>query len=87
MDYMMPYMDGITTTEKIRALANEFENDDERRYFKSVPIVALSGDSSDKTKDSFFRAGIDDFIEKPVDLKHLKKMLIKWLPVEKLEAK
>lgn len=83
MDYMMPYMDGVETTEKIRRETDNPDNDEEfREYIRTVPIVALSGDDSEAAKDKFFRAGINDFIEKPVNPQKLKKMLIKWLPGE-----
>ena len=88
MDYMMPYMNGVETTEKIRQEALKHGDDDSlREYYKSVPIIALSGDDSNETMDRFFRAGIDDFTVKPVELKRLKKMLIKWLPKEKIRSK
>ena len=88
MDYMMPYMDGVTTTERIRAMAlsDEFDND-KKEYFKSVPIIALSGDDSDATKEKFQLAGIDDFTTKPVEFKRLKKLLLKWLPSELVKRK
>ena len=54
-------------------------------YIKRVPIIALSGDDSDAAKEKFFGAGIDDFIEKPVNPKKLKKMLIKWLPKDMIK--
>ena len=83
MDYMMPYMDGVETTEKIRRETDNPDNDEGfREYIRTVPIVALSGDDSEAAKDKFFRAGINDFIEKPVNPQKLKKMLIKWLPGE-----
>ena len=85
MDYMMPYMDGVETTEKIRNFALDAARNGEDKkaeYYKSVPIITLSGDTSDATKEKFMRAGIDDFTEKPVDPKRLKKLLLKWLPAE-----
>ncbi len=85
MDYIMPYMDGVETTEKIRelALAAAQKGDEEKAaYYKTIPIIVLSGDTSDETKDKFMRAGIDDFTEKPVELPRLKKLLLKWLPPE-----
>lgn len=80
MDYMMPYMDGVEATTKIRAMAVGQTNESRADYFRSVPIIALSGDDSELTKEKFLRAGIDDFTEKPVEIKRLKKLLIKWLP-------
>lgn len=79
MDYMMPYMDGIEATGHIRALG---ETEKEKEYYRSVPIIAFSGDDSDRTREKFQRAGIDDYTVKPVDPKHLKKMVVKWLPEE-----
>lgn len=89
MDYMMPYMDGVETTQKIRSMASEYRNsgdEDMADYLKSVPIVTLTGDSSEDTKEKFRLAGIDDFTEKPADLKRLKKVMIKWLPAEHIQA-
>lgn len=80
MDYMMPYMDGVEATRRIRALALEQTNEDRISYFKSLPIVALSGDDSEETRERFRKAGIDDFTEKPVEVARLKKILIQWLP-------
>lgn len=83
MDYMMPGLDGIETSMRIRSEAIICEEGEERiDYYKSVPIIALSGENSDRTKEKFLRAGIDDFAEKPVEIKLLKKILLKWLPEE-----
>jgi len=82
MDYMMPYLDGVETTKLIRKLALEKKDD----YYKYVPIIALSGDTSDSTRESFMCAGIDDFTEKPVEVKKLKKLLLKWLPKELIKS-
>lgn len=85
MDYMMPYMDGVETTKRIRNLVLDDDGENQMReadYFKSVPVIALSGDTSDTTKENFMRAGIDDFIEKPVEIGRIKKLLLKWLPSE-----
>jgi len=75
MDYMMPYMDGIETTKNIRGISEKH---------KKVPIVAMSGDTSDETTENFKLAGIDDFAEKPVNIKQLKKILLKWTDTNKI---
>lgn len=77
MDYMMPGMDGVATTERIRKLASEY---------RSIPIIAMTGDTSDITQEMFKMAGIDDFTEKPVEFERLKKLLLKWLPKELIEG-
>lgn len=85
MDYMMPVMNGVQTTENIRALATDTDDDELKEYYRTLPIIALSGDDSEETKEKFRCAGIDDFTVKPVDPKKLKKVLYKWLPKELVE--
>lgn len=88
MDYMMVDMDGVEVTEKIRSMANSSEADIELSdYYKHVPIIAMTGDSSDETRDKFMRAGIDDFVDKPVNIKELKKKLYKWIEDAKIELR
>lgn len=83
MDYMMPYMDGVETTKRIRAKAKEEGWDEEKKeYFRLVPIVTLSGDDSENTKEIFYQAGINDFMAKPMQSAKLKNILLKWLPKE-----
>lgn len=79
MDYMMPQMDGVETTDKIRKIEGE--------YFKNVPIIALTGDTSERTQDMFKAAGINDFLEKPIVYEQIKNILIKWLPKEQIVIK
>jgi len=86
MDYVMIDMDGVEVTEKIRDMANSSEVGVEQAdYYKHVPIIAMSGDSSDETREKFMRAGIDDFVDKPVNIKELKNKLYKWIDDEKIE--
>ena len=73
MDYMMPEMDGIEATTIIRSL------DDGEDYYKKVPIVALTGDGSDDTKEKFRLAGVNDFMEKPLEMKRIKEVLSLWI--------
>ena len=52
MDIMMPGMDGLSVTEKIRATRN-------------VPIILLSAKSEDYDKIQGLNLGADDYITKP----------------------
>jgi PAS domain S-box-containing protein len=79
MDHMMGGMDGIETTQYIRALNGQ--------YFKDVPIVALSANAVRGAREKFIEAGMNDFIPKPIDAAELNKILLKWLPPEKLLSK
>ncbi|MDR3323102.1 MAG: diguanylate cyclase, partial [Zoogloeaceae bacterium] len=76
MDHMMPEMDGIETTRRIRAMDGE--------SFRALPIVALSANAITGMRDTFLAAGMNDFVSKPIDSDCLDKALIRWLPEEKL---
>jgi PAS domain S-box-containing protein len=76
MDQMMPEMDGIETTKRIRHL--------EDKRFKDIPIIALSANVFSDAREAFFAAGINDFIAKPIDERDLNRKLVKWLPPDKI---
>jgi len=73
MDHMMPEMDGIETTQKIREMG-----------LRDLPVIALTANAVDGVRDMFINAGMNDFIAKPIDPIELNKVLIRWLP-EKLQ--
>lgn len=68
MDIQMPIMDGIETTQKIRALEDHYR----------TPIVALTAHSIDEQKTDFLIAGLDDCIRKPVNEAQLMHTLKRW---------
>jgi len=78
MDHMMPGMDGIEATGRIRAMAAE---DD---YFAEVPIIALTANAVTGTREMFLEHGFNDFLSKPIDPEKLNSILEKWIPFEKL---
>lgn len=87
-DYMMPGMDGLELTQRIRELsvvAAYDGNHDLEKYYKTVPIVALSADVSSDSKDVFVAAGMNDSLAKPLEMESLKDMLVKWLSEDKFE--
>ena len=77
MDHMMPEMNGIEVTARIRAMR---VSDD---YYANVPIIALTANAVSGTKEMFIANGFDDFLSKPIDTVKLKAILNKWLPKEK----
>lgn len=76
LDHMMPNMDGIETLQRIREKTDE--------YFKNIPIVALSANTTFNAKKMFLSEGFCDFVEKPIDLNVLKRVLMAYLPEAKL---
>lgn len=72
MDQLMPVKDGITATREIRKL--ELDGTLSRR----TTILAATAVVSQHTKDQFNEAGADDFLSKPLEMKVLERMLVKF---------
>ncbi len=71
MDMHMPEYDGCEATQAIRQL--------ERPDAQTVPIVALTGASSDEDYRAAKQAGMNDYMVKPVKMQLLAKMLQQWV--------
>jgi signal transduction histidine kinase/CheY-like chemotaxis protein len=67
MDHMMPEMDGIETTQKLRALGY------------TGTIVALTANAIVGNDELFAQNGFDGFISKPIDLLRLNSVLNKFI--------
>jgi CheY-like chemotaxis protein/HPt (histidine-containing phosphotransfer) domain-containing protein len=78
MDHMMPGMDGVEATQKIRALALP--------KAAAIPIIALTANAVSGMREMCLESGFNDFISKPIEIDELDKMLHKWIPKEKQEA-
>ncbi|MDR1977785.1 MAG: response regulator [Synergistaceae bacterium] len=74
MDHMMPGMDGVETTVRLRAMEG----------FKNTPIIALTANAIFGMREMFLEYGMDDFLPKPIDSAELESILYKWLPRDKL---
>lgn len=72
MDCEVPGLDGFQASKAIRA----WEQPQSRR----VPIVALTARASTEDRDHALRAGMDDFMAKPILIEDLEWMLERWLP-------
>ena len=76
MDHMMPDMDGEQTLKAIRGLGRV----DDDRYFRDVPVIALTANALADSRKKFLELGFDDFLAKPVDVGMLDKILRKHIP-------
>lgn len=76
MDHMMPDIDGVETTRVIRRLYESYND---------VPIIALTANAVDGTKEMFLSEGMNDFVSKPIEVRALVAKVKQWLPVEKIE--
>ncbi|MCF8228759.1 MAG: response regulator [Bacteroidales bacterium] len=71
MDIQMPVMDGMEATRIIRSLEEDLE---ENEY---TPIIAVTASSPFEDQQEFIKAGMDEYIPKPVSLQKLKDALHK----------
>ncbi|NTV71011.1 MAG: transporter substrate-binding domain-containing protein [Azonexaceae bacterium] len=71
MDMQMPEMGGIEATTIIRTIPD-------RRW---TPIIAMTANAFDEDRERCIKAGMSDFIAKPVDPEILFNTLAKWLAV------
>ena len=71
MDIQMPVMDGYEATVKIREL--------HRSDAKEIPIIAMTADAFSAAMERSRKAGMNDYITKPLNLKILHDVLIKHI--------
>ena len=67
MDIMMPVMDGIVATKKIREIESTGES--------HIPIIAITANALAGDRENCLAAGVDDYIAKPFAADVLIKMM------------
>lgn len=70
MDIMMPVMDGLTATKKIRAL--------DRDDAKTIPIIAMTANAFQEDAQRCIEAGMDAHFTKPLDINKLINILAQF---------
>ena len=73
MDCLMPEVDGFEATRQIRAW--------EQRSGNHVPIVAMTANAMEGDREACLRAGMDDYIAKPVRLAQLRRIVERYAGV------
>ncbi len=74
LDHMMPDMDGIETLRHIR-----------QRYPENrTKVIALTANAISGAKQMYLENGFDDYVTKPIDGKNLEKLLMQYLPEDKV---
>ena len=68
MDIQMPEMDGLTATAQIRSDS----------CYDSLPVLAMTANSESEHIEESKKAGMNDYLTKPVDVEKLYSALIKW---------
>ena len=72
MDCLMPEMDGYEATTVIRSQESKVKN-------HNVPIIALTANALRGDMEKCLASGMDDYLAKPVESRHLKGIIEKWI--------
>ncbi len=73
MDIQMPNMDGLEATRQIRAPNTTVINHD-------IPVIAMTAHAMASDRDRCLKAGMNDYVTKPIDPTILSAVIHKWLP-------
>ena len=76
MDVMMPVMDGMEATQRIRGL--------KREDAASIPIIAMTAQTTADIRETCRKAGMDDYIAKPIREEELAKVIRKSWKAKKV---
>ena len=76
MDQRMPEMDGTETLHSIRA--------SETGESRDVPVICLTADAVMGARERYLAEGFSDYLTKPINSTALEKMLMKYLPQDKV---
>ena len=68
MDIMMPVMDGLEATLKIR----EYESSNNHQ--EQTPIIAITANTMDNDREKCLSYGMNEFMAKPFDVEKLKQI-------------
>ena len=76
MDIEMPVMTGVEATKEIIQYEKEHK-------LKHTPIVALTANPIQRNQEKYFKQGMDEYLEKPLQVVNLKAILQKYFSDKK----
>lgn len=68
MDVQMPVMDGVTARNKL-----------EEMFAELPPVIAVTANAMHGDREKYLDAGMNDYLPKPVQLKSLNEILVRWI--------
>ena len=76
LDHMMPEPDGIAVLKAIKSNPLGIN--------KLTPVIVLTANATENSREEYLSAGFSDYISKPVDGRTLENMLYQYLPPSKV---
>lgn len=76
MDVQMPEMDGFEATRVIRDNTSAVSN-------HRIPVIAMTAHALDGDREKCLKAGMDDYIAKPIDREIFLETIHRWIGPEK----
>lgn len=70
MDIQMPHMDGVTACKAIK----------ETKLNADTPVIAVTAHAMLRERDRLLKAGMDDYLTKPIEEHILQQVLVHWSP-------
>ncbi len=77
IDHRMPEMDGIETLAALKTLEGNLN--------LNTPCISLTANAVSGARETYMKAGFQDYMTKPVDGRKLEELLLRYLPEEKVE--
>ena len=75
---MMPEMDGMETMQRMKEMQDNL--------CKDTPVIMLTANAIVGAKEQYMEAGFDDFLAKPIDQNKLERLMMHWMPQEKIHS-
>ena len=76
IDHMMPEMDGLETLKRLKEIPGREDS----------LCIALTANAVAGARESYLKAGFQDYLSKPIDYEKLERMLMRYLPAELVES-
>lgn len=71
MDIQMPHMDGVTASQNIKGSTLNAK----------TPVIAVTAHAMAGERDRLLKAGMDDYLTKPIEEHVLQQVLVHWSPL------
>ncbi|MBE5889432.1 MAG: response regulator [Lachnospiraceae bacterium] len=75
LDHMMPELDGVDALKIMKA----------EGLVVNTPVIALTANAVSGAREKYLEAGFSDYLSKPIVGRDLEKLLMRWLPQDKLQ--